>query len=1276
MRKFVFYYFILFLMFAFKVSAEGLVINEFSAKNETGISDKDGAIVDWIELYNNSESAINLLGYALSDDPEERDKFILPQTTINAQSYLIIYASGKAIAVPGNEIHTNFKLDANGEYLALSDPSGNILSEFNPYPSMGGDESYGTYNDSYVIFTEVSPGSKNNTISGVKMIAPEFSKQHGFYDNAFDLTISSDLSGVKVYYTTDGSSPTKTNGTLINGAINISKTSVIRAVAYTDNFGYSPVATSSYLFVDDIIHQSNSPAGYPSMWGPMYKYMRGSLAPADYEMDPQLVQNTKTAANIKAGLKSLPVVSLVTNKEHFFNAEESPEIGGIYMYTGPPISNPPNETYEPGRGWERPVSFELFDDKKEHSLQIDCAVEIHGGHSRYPAKTPKHSLKLTFKDEYGPTKLNYPIYGDNKEDVHNSITLKAGFGNSWLHNGSESLLEQFVRDRWTHEAMRNMGNPASNGIFVHLFINGIYWGVYTSLERIDAYFAESYIGGEYEDFDIIKDYSEAIAGTDENWNQLQNYANAGLTNMTTYMRIQGKNLDGSINPNFKPLVDMDNLIDYMILNFYGSNTDWDHHNWGAVYNRENPGKGFQFLVWDSEQMLKSVDGNVLSEDNRGCPSNIFQALIRNTDFRQRFMNRVQKQCYNDGPLTPVNAAKLYDDLIGIVDTAMYAESARWGDYRRDVLPWSPPSGGYRLFTVENDFVPLYEWMMNTYFPGRRDAFIRSLKQNGWYSNIMAPELELNGTPIAGSTIETGDQLDMNVSSGLIYYTLDGTDPRLSDVTSEANANTFELVATTALKYVTIPKSDIGNNWKSSVSAVSDWHQVSGNPGGIGYETGSGYENFISYDVLSEMRNNYSSCYVKIPFEISADQLEKIASLELGLLFDDGFVAYINGTEVQRFNASGSVSWNTLASENHEAGNYESFTISNVSNLLHEGENILAIHALNVSLGSSDFIINAKLSGVEEQKFSGLAETAKQYTGTINLENSIHVMARAYNNNEWSALTEKILVNNADYDGIKITEIHYHPESIAGDSTTDFEFVELKNTSSHAIYLSGAYFSEGIDFSFPEGSQIKPGEFIVLTDNSADFFTHYGFDAYDNYAGQLNNDGEDVVLLSNSNDTICTAKFNDGIEWPQKADGGGYSLVTALASPTNDPRKVADWVLSAEINGSPGADDANSIVSAKEITVNEEQINVSVFPNPMNNFAQFRANNGEEIKLIKIYNLSGEKVVSINNYAGNKAQLVWNGTNSDGKEVQNGIYIYQTILGSSKVKSITGKILKR
>jgi len=132
-------------------------------------------------------------------------------------------------------------------------------------------------------------------------------------------------------------------------------------------------------------------------------------------------------------------------------------------------------------------------------------------------------------------------------------------------------------------------------------------------------------------------------------------ANSGLVSSEDYQQIQGNNPDGSPNPEIESLVDVVNLTDYMLINFYGSNTDWDHHNWAAIRNRINPGKGFKFLCWDAEHMLKSVGGNELGENNNNCPSRVFQQLRQNEEYRRLFADRVQRHCFNGGALTPETA---------------------------------------------------------------------------------------------------------------------------------------------------------------------------------------------------------------------------------------------------------------------------------------------------------------------------------------------------------------------------------------------------------------------------------------------------------------------------------------------------------------------------------------------------------------------------------------------------------------------------------------------
>ena len=114
-------------------------------------------------------------------------------------------------------------------------------------------------------------------------------------------------------------------------------------------------------------------------------------------------------------------------------------------------------------------------------------------------------------------------------------------------------------------------------------------------------------------------------------------ARAGLADNTNYQKIQGKNPDGTINPSFPAYLDVENLIDYMIINFYGANWDWDHHNWIAIRNRINPGEGFQFFSWDTEHILENVSSNILSENNSGNPSELFQLLLENYLFANHIL---------------------------------------------------------------------------------------------------------------------------------------------------------------------------------------------------------------------------------------------------------------------------------------------------------------------------------------------------------------------------------------------------------------------------------------------------------------------------------------------------------------------------------------------------------------------------------------------------------------------------------------------------------------
>lgn len=1239
------------------VNSQTLRINEFMALNQTEITDIDGDFSDWIELYNPTGSPVHIEGWGITDDVEFPFKWLIPDVTINPDEYLIIYASGKDRRDSNSELHTNFKLSGTGEYLGLVSNSGAAVTEFAPtFPVQQTDFSFGYYEGSYIEFSDPTPGESNILSSGFVVSKPEFSIDHGFYFSPISVEISSTFEGCEIYYTIDGSIPSQVNGELYSSALYVDTTTIIRAIAVSTGAGSSSVATHTYLFPSDIIHQSNNPDGYPAEWGP-YSGISGN-AIADYEMDPELIADPDFAASVKNGFLELPVISLATDKNHFFSHNTDSITGGIYIYIGSPVGDPI------GRGWERPVSMEFFGNNVE-PFQINCGVRLHGGHSRLPEKSPKHSFRIVFKSEYGPTKLKYPFFGEEGVTEYNNLVLRAGFGNSWVHHSHEERnRSQYQRDAWTKDTQKDMGHLASNTTYAHLFINGIYWGIYAPSERLDSDFAAQHLGGDPEDYDVMKDYGEVADGLGDAWDELVSIANSGLQGNENYQRIQGNNLDGSPEPSTEPLVDVVNLADYMLINFYGGNTDWDHHNWAAVRNRVKADKGFQFICWDAEHMIKTLNTNVLDENNHNRPSNIFTQLMQNNDYKRLFADRVQRHCYNNGVLTPEANQARWNKRRQQIEGAIDCESARWGDYRRDVHPYQT-SGPFELYTKEGNWLPQQEFMANDYFPNRTDVLISQLRSKGYFPNIDAPGFNINGQAISSNIISTGDELSMLAEEGTIYFTMDGSDPVIWPETSDLSE--IQLVGEDADKKVTVPKLDIGSSWYTNIGFDdSGWQSCSGSPGGVGYEKGSGYEDFISLDVGNDMHNDgtnpNTSCYIRIPFQITESQQNTLKTLLLEVKYDDGFVAYLNGNEVARVNYTGMPQWNSSASSGHEGNTFETFNISPFINNLNAGENFLAIQGMNTSITSTDFIINATISGSDQVLETSLSDSAFLYDGAFALDQSEHIVARTFLNGEWSAASNKYFIVPEDYYDLKFTEIHYNPlgnDTIGGSS---FEFVEIKNTGSSSINIKGLQVVGGIEYTVPEKLELSGGQFIVLSSDENNFFSRYKWNAAGEYTGKLNNDGEWLTLLSPTLDTITAVKYNDNEIWPIAANGAGNSLVPVIINPLNDQNNPGEWRASHLIGGSPGEDDLASVPEyISNITEIKEEIFTQNYPNPFSNttYIDYELPENAYVRL-SVYNVVGQKIITLvdDHQTAGLHQITWDGYDSQNHHLPTGIYFYR------------------
>jgi len=1137
-------------------TAPAPVISEFMADNASTLLDGEGRTPDWIELHNPHSDSIDLSGFCLTDDAEDPTKWYFAEgTTLAPDAYLVVFASGQSQEDYTDEagfLHTSFRLTRDGEYLALVAPDGvSVVQAFAPgFPEQFSDVSYSE--EGY--FTLPTPGRANDSSPVPGFVGDtRFDPDRGFYPKVdspnarLEVAITTATAGATVYYTTDGSVPSPTQGTVYTRPLRLSTTTVVRAVAHKDPLVPSKVETHTYLFPDAVIRQPNTAPGYPQDW---------AGHPADYEMDPEVVNDPRYADEIEQSLRVFASLSISCAKEALFGAN------GLYQ-------NPREE----GMAWERPVSAELMvSDGSEPGFQVNAGLRIQGGSSRNP-DTPKHSFSLRFRKEYGMGKLDYPLFqaapsGDSAVERFDLLQLRSGYNFGWTHRHYyQSRHAQYNRDQWTNDLFLAMGQPASHGRWVHLYLNGLYWGLYHLHERPDQDFMASYLGGEAQDYDVLNSGSPT-AGNKDAWNTMMALAQGNIADPIEYARIQQH-------------LHVDSLIDYIILNCYIGNLDWDGHNWRAARQRV-PGAQFRMFPWDSEFAI-SPNGpgvkqnpvplsNALQVNRTGVngnarPSGLHQRLTRNQEYRLRFADRIHQHLFPGGALSPERATAIWQNRSMPMDRAIVAESARWGDYRRDVEARSWPQVNFDLYTRDDHYLPDQAYILETYLPQRSDIVLAQFRARKLYPALDAPvfgQVDRVVSPGHGLSI-----LNPN-DSGVIYYTLDGTDPRAG-----AQVEGRILLDTNAEASVFIPfDNSLDNAWTALDFDDSAWAR---GRTGIGYEKSASntYGPLIKLPVENAYGQN-ATVYARAFFEIANRAvLDEIQTLTLNMKYDDGFIAYLNGERITSRHAPERLSWKVRATSSHAddaALVFEPFDVSSAFGALRIGTNVLAIHLLNQSDTSSDLLAVPQL--VYAHKSSDqFSSGAIEYNGAAILTRTGPVKARILADNEWSALASMSLIvgTPAGPGNLAISELFYNPPGAAEDT----EFVELVNISAHdTIDLTDVHFSAGLEFTFAQGTTLAPGERLLIVADPAAFATAYGNDLpiAGQFTGNLDNSGETIQLVAHDGTDIESVTYNDRAPWPENADGQGFSLVRIDPEDNSDPHSPASWTSSSTPGGNPGSPD--------------------------------------------------------------------------------------------------------
>lgn len=748
-----------------------LRINEFLANNNTGLNDGNGNRVDWIEIFNPNPVSINLQGYRLTDSSLDPSKWVFPSIILPSNGYLVVFASGTGVPDLGGNLHTNFSLSSAGEYLALIRPGGEIDDQFAPaYPPQFSDVAHGRFPGTGTprFFSPPTPGAANGTSYDGVVEPVVFAVGRGFHDLAFDESLSCPTPQALIRYTTDGSKPSSAAGTLYpGGPIPVTTTSKLRAIAYRSGWLSRPVQTHSYVFVDDVAQQPSNPPGWPTNWG--FNSEVNGIVPADYQMDPRVVNNTLPGYGIRDALLDIPSVSINMPMDDFITPP-----GGIYA--------------SPLVRVEKECSVEYLLPDGAPGFQADCKVEVHGNSSRRPFRMQKHSLRLSFSSTVGLPKLDYPLFPDSPVSEFNKLVLRACFSDSWglvswdptRYRPNDS---QYTRDVWMKRSFGDMGHARSYGRYVHLYVNGLYFGLHDLTDRLEDDFFAEHQGGQPEDWQVNADFST----TTPRWTEMMAIANSG--NISTPAGYQA----------ILPYLDVENFADYMLLHFYADSEDWPHHNGYAAANPVSGDGKFRFWVWDQEIALDKFSWNRYnSNTGANSPGPLFQRLRLNPEFRLLFADRVKKQMFDGGALSLAESSARYLDISGQIDKAIVAESARWGDtadttpygstvqqpsplnnVEHDAYPPAPnfgqPGGVY--FTREGSWVVERDNIVNNHLPvihSTTDSrgLIQELRANSLYPALDAPVFNQHG-----GTLIPGQTVIITAPLGTIHYTVDGSDPR-------------------------------------------------------------------------------------------------------------------------------------------------------------------------------------------------------------------------------------------------------------------------------------------------------------------------------------------------------------------------------------------------------------------------------------------------------------------------------------------------------------------
>lgn len=509
---------------------------------------------------------------------------------------------------------------------------------------------------------------------------------------------------------------------------------------------------------------------------------------------PSTVRTHTYLFNQSAAIRSLPVISIVTANSNLTGPSGILGVSNVILTTGanpyyvPMTNNGVRIGYhnpsEHGIAWERPASAELINPQDNSGFQIDCGLRVQGSdwqRPRIPNEAWKFSLRLYFRGDYGEDRLEYPWFPTTHVVSHDQVVLRAGY------NDPDN---PFIRDEMGRRLSGAMGQVAAQGTLGIIFLNGatraprtIY---YNPCQRVHEEMLQEYHGGSGE-WDVVGPSfatgAEELGVIDGDRTDFVSMVNYIWTQTDANIRVP------AIYTEAARRLDMANFADYLILNGYSYMGDWPANNWRA--GRDRAGGIWRFYLWDAEWGLgfngRAIGGNSFTDadglGNTGGSeiARLFQKLRQNPEHRLLWADRIHKHMFNGGALTDSNILRQFNIL---------------RDEMRGVLPGMDAQ------------------IANSWIPQRRPIFLSQCLTLGLLASSNAPGFSQHGGRVA-----LGYLLTMTNIAGQIYFTTNGTDPRIPFTAAVAgSASQYSAPISIGQTMVVKARSLNGTNWSAVTEA--------------------------------------------------------------------------------------------------------------------------------------------------------------------------------------------------------------------------------------------------------------------------------------------------------------------------------------------------------------------------------------------------------------------------------------------------------------------------